>query len=127
MLIIECPVSGKTNALLNLIKKQHDSDCNIIDKNVLYAKGSNETKYSYFNKKHGKIGLKHLRDPKTLTEYLKYMEDVYKRIEECSTDSKCKVLIVFDDIIADLISNKKHSLIVTELFISRRKLNFLRG
>ena len=58
-----------------------------------------------------------------LTEYLRYMEDVYKRTEECSTDRKRKVLIVFDDIIADLISNKKHSLIVTELFISGRKLN----
>ena len=51
------------------------------------------------------------------------MEDVYKRTEECSTDRKRKVLIVFDDIIADLISNKKHSLLVTELFISGRKLN----
>ena len=51
------------------------------------------------------------------------MQDVYKNIEECSIDKKCKTLIVFDDMIADMINNKKLNSIVTELFIRGRKLN----
>ena len=51
------------------------------------------------------------------------MHYVYKNIEEYNLGKKRKVLIVFDDIIADMISNKKLNPIVTELFIIRRKLN----
>ena len=51
------------------------------------------------------------------------MHYVYKNIEEYNLGKKRKVLIVFDDIIADMISNKKLNAIVTELFIIRRKLN----
>ena len=51
------------------------------------------------------------------------MQDVYKNIKEYNTKRKCNVLIVFHDIIADMISNKKPSPIVTELFIKGRKLN----
>ena len=45
------------------------------------------------------------------------MQDVYKNIEECNRDRKYNVLIVFDDMIADMISNNKLNQIVTELFI----------
>ena len=51
------------------------------------------------------------------------MHYVYKNIEEYNLGKKRKVLIVFHDIIADMISNKKLNPIVTELFIIRRKLN----
>ena len=51
------------------------------------------------------------------------MQDVYKNIEEYNLDKKRKILIVFDDLIADMINNKKLNLIVTELFIRGRKLN----
>ena len=51
------------------------------------------------------------------------MQDVHKDIEEYNPGKKCKILIVFDDIIADMISNKKLNLIVTELLIRGRKLN----
>ena len=51
------------------------------------------------------------------------MQDVYKNIEEHNVDKERKILIVFDDLIADMISNKKLNLIVTELFIRGRKLN----
>ena len=51
------------------------------------------------------------------------MQDVYKNIEEYNLDKENKVLIVFDDIIADIINNKKLSSIVTELLIRSRKLN----
>ena len=51
------------------------------------------------------------------------MQDVYKNIEEHNPKIKSKVLIVFDDMIADMISNKKPYEIVSELFISGRKIN----
>ena len=51
------------------------------------------------------------------------MEDVYKNIEEYNLGKKRKIIIVFDDMIADMINNKKLNPIVTELFIRGRKLN----
>ena len=51
------------------------------------------------------------------------MRDVYKNIGDCNSDLKNKMLIVYDDMIADTIHNKKLDSIVTELFIRRRKLN----
>ena len=51
------------------------------------------------------------------------MHDVYKNIEDYNPGKKRKVLIVFDDMIADMINNKKLDSIVTELFIRGRKLN----
>ena len=51
------------------------------------------------------------------------MQDVYKNIEDCNPRKNRKVLIVFDDMIADMINNKKLNPIITELFIRGRKLN----
>ena len=51
------------------------------------------------------------------------MQDVYKNIEEYNIGNERKILIVFDDMIADLINNKKVNLVLTELFIRNRKLN----
>ena len=51
------------------------------------------------------------------------MQDVYKNIEEYILGKKRKVLIVFDDMLADMINNKKLNPVVTELFIRGRKLN----
>ena len=51
------------------------------------------------------------------------MRDVYKNIGECNPDKENKILIVFDDMIADMINNKKLNSVVTELFIKSRKLN----
>ena len=55
-------------------------------------------------------------------EYSNDMQDVYKNIEDYNPGKNRKVLIVFDDMIADLINNKKLDSIVTELFIRGRKL-----
>ena len=52
------------------------------------------------------------------------MDDIYKSIEECNPNKKQKILIVFDDMIVDMLSNKNLNPIVTELFIRGRKLNF---
>ena len=51
------------------------------------------------------------------------MHDVYRNLNEYNPDRKNKILIVFVDMIADMISNKKLDSIVTELFIRGRKLN----
>ena len=51
------------------------------------------------------------------------MRDVYKNIGEYYPEKENKVLIVFDDMIVDMINNKKLNSIVTELFIRRKKLN----
>ena len=51
------------------------------------------------------------------------MDKVYKNIDKYNTNKENKILIVFDDMIADMISNEKLNSIVTELFIRCRKLN----
>ena len=118
ILIIGGSGSGKTNALLNLINNQPD-----IDKIYLYAKDPCEAKYQYLINKREKVGLNHFNDPKTFMEYSNDMQDVYKNIEDYNPIKKRKVLIVFDDMIADMINNNKLNPIVTELFIRGRKLN----
>ena len=67
--------------------------------------------------------LKHFNDLKTFIEYSNDMQDVCKNIDEYNVDKECKILIVFDDMIADMINNKKLNSIATELFIRSRKLN----
>ena len=89
----------------------------------LYAKDPYEDKYQFFIKKRESIGLKHFNDPKAFIEYSNNMNDVYKKIDHYNLDKENKILIVFDDMIADMINNKKLNSIVTELFIRRRKLN----
>ena len=115
ILIIGGSRSGKTNALLNLINNLPD-----IGKIYLYAKDPYEAKYQYLINKRGNVGLKH---PKSFIEYSNDMEGVYKNIEEYNLGKKRKVLIVVDNMIGDMIDNKKLNPIVTELFIRGRKLN----
>ena len=118
ILIISGSGSGKTNALLNLINNQPD-----IDKIYLYEKDPYETKYQYLINKRKKVGLNHFDDPKDFMEYSNGMQDVYKNIEDYNPIKKHKILIVFDDMIADTINNKKLNPVVTELFIRDRKLH----
>ena len=106
--------SGKTNALLNLIKNQSD-----IDKIYLYAKDPYEAKYQYLINKREGVGINHFNDPKAFIEYSNDMHDVYKNIDDYNPDKENKILIVFDDMIADMINNKKLNSIV----ILRQKLN----
>ena len=116
ILIIGGSGSGKTNALLNLINNQPD-----IDKIYLYAKDPYEAKYQYLITKRDKVGLDHFDDPKDFIEYSNDMQDVHKNINDYNP--RKNVLIVFDNMIADMINNRKLDSIVTELFIRRRKLN----
>ena len=118
ILIIGGLRSGKTNVLLNLIDNQPD-----IDKIYLYAKDPYEAKYQYLINILEKVGIDRLDDPKAFIEYSNDMRDVYKNINYYNPYKENKILIVFDDMIANMISNKKLDSIVTELFI-RGKIRY---
>ena len=87
-----------------------------IDKIYLYAKDPYEAKYQYLINKREKVGLDHFKDPKAFMEYSNDIEDVYKNIENYYPLKKHKILIVFDDMISDMIINEKLNPVVTELF-----------
>ena len=118
ILIVGGSGSGKTNVLLNLIENQQD-----MDKIYLYAKDLCEAKYQNLIKIREKVGIDHDNDPRAYIEYSNEMRDVYKNIGEYNLDPENKILIVFDDMIADMIHDKKLDSIVNELFIRGRKLN----
>ena len=89
----------------------------------MYAKDPYKAKYQYLINKREGVGINHFNDPKAFTEHSNDMRNVYKNIDDDNPDKDNKILIVFDDMISDIIHNKKLNSIVTELFIRRRKLN----
>ena len=104
--------------MLNLIKKQDD-----IDKIYLYPKDLGKAKYKFLIKKCGNVGIKHLSDSNVFTECSNTVDDVYENIDDYNPNRQRKILTVFDDMIADIMSNKKFETITKELFIRCRKLN----
>ena len=68
-------------------------------------------------------GIKHLKNLKAFTEYSNTMDDVYENIDFYNPNEKRKLLIVFDDMIADILTNKTFQSIIKELFIRCRKIN----
>ena len=108
----------KTNTLLNLIYEQND-----IDKIYLYARDLNEPKYKILIKNREDAGIKHLNDPNAFTECSNTMDDGYENIHDYNLSRKRKILIVFDDMIAGIMANKKFQSIIKELFIRCRKLD----
>ena len=89
----------------------------------MYAKDPYEAKYQYLINKREGVGIDHFHDPKAFIEYSNDMLNVYKNIDEYNPDKENKILLVFDDMFADMIHNKKLNSIVTELFIRGRKLD----
>ena len=118
ILIIGSSGTGKTNILLNLIDNQLD-----IDTIYLYSKDPYEAKYQYLINICENVGLKRFNNPKSFIGYSNDMCDVYENIDYYNRDKDHKILIVFDDMIANIITNKKLNSIVTELFIRGRKIN----
>ena len=112
--------SGKTNPLLNLIKEQ---DYHVTDKICLYARDLSETKYEYLIKKREDAGIKNVNIPNAFIVCSNTMDDVYEDIDNYNPKRNKKVLIVFDDMIADIMTNKRFQAIIKELFIRCRKLN----
>ena len=118
ILIIGGSGSGKTNTLLNLINKQND-----IDKIYLYSRDLNKPKYKVLIKKCKDAGIKHLNDPNAFIKCSNTMDNVYENINDYNSNRKRKILIIFYDMMADIMTNKKFSAIMKELFIRCRKLN----
>ena len=100
ILIIGGSGSGKTNTLLNLINEQHD-----IDKIYQYARDLNEPKNKILIKKRKDAGIKNLNDPNAFVECSNTIDDVYENIYYNSS-RKRKILIISDDMIADIMINK---------------------
>ena len=118
ILIIGGSGSGKRNALINLINEQND-----IDKIYLYAKDLSKPKCEYLIKKRKDAGIKHVNNPNTFIEFSNMMDGVYENINNHNPNRRRKILIVFDDMIADIMMSKKFQAIIKELFIRCRKLN----
>ena len=110
--------SGKTSTLLNLMNEQHNTD-----KIYLYARDLIELKYEILIKKRKDAGIKNLNDPNAFIECSNTMDDVYENIHDYNSSTERKILIVFDDMIADIMTNKKIQAIIKELFMKWRKLN----
>ena len=89
----------------------------------MYAIDPYEAKYQYLINIHEKVVKVHHNDPKAYIEHSNDMHDVYKNIDDYNPDEDNQNLIVFDDMIADMINNTKLNSIVIELFIRGRKLN----
>ena len=89
----------------------------------MYAKNLSEPKYQFSIKKCENVPKKHLNDSEAFIEYSQCMDDIYNNTDNYESSGKRKVLIVFDDMIADIMSNKKVQSIIKELFIRCKKLN----
>ena len=104
--------------MLNLIKEEDD-----IDKIYLYGKNLSQPKYECFIKKRKDARTKYFNHPNAFTEYSNTMDNVYENIDNYNQNRQRKILIVFENMIADIISSKKFQAIIKELFIRCRKLN----
>ena len=89
----------------------------------MYAKDLSEPKYENLIKNRENIGIKHLNDSKAFIECSNAMDDVYENIDNYNPNRRRKISIVFDDMIADIKTNKKFQSIIKELFIRCRKQN----
>ena len=116
-MIIDGSGSGKTKVLLNLISQQDD-----IDKTYLHGKDLSEPKHEFFIKRREDEGTKHLNDSNAFIECSNTMDDVYENIDDYNTSRKRKILTAFDDMIADIMTNKHFQAIIKELPIRCRTL-----
>ena len=118
-LVIGPSGSGKTNYLLNSIQR----DKNIVDKIYLYAKDLEEPKYKLLIDKREKAGINFNNDPNAFIEYSNSLDDILSDIEDYNKKRKRKILIIFDDMISNVMLDKKAQQILKDLFIRCRKLN----
>ena len=116
MLIIGPSGSGQTNTLFHLLSNLHP-----IDKIYLYSKDLSEPKYEFLINKREQAGIKNLNNLHAFIEY--DMDDVLDDINNYNKNRDKKVLIVFDDVVADIMSSKNFKAIIKDLFIRCRKLN----
>ena len=101
-----------------MINEQND-----IDKIYLYSRDLNQPKYKILIKKREDAEIKHLHDRNAFIECSNTMDDVYENINDYNSSRKRNLLIIFDDMIADIMTNKRFQSIIKELFIRCSKLN----
>ena len=123
IIIIGASGSGETNTLLNSIKEQGYHD--VIDKIYLYLKDLSESKYQFLIKKPADAEIKHVNNPNAFILCSNTMDDVYEDIDNYNPKRNKKVLIVFDDMIADIMTNKRfHLFLLLRHWLSRFLKNF---
>ena len=93
--------SGKANTLLHLIKEQHDIDKIYLHEKNLSEPNLSEFMYEFLIKKSEYAGTKHFSDPNKFIECSNKMDGVYKNIDDYNPSRQRKILIVFDDMIAN--------------------------
>ena len=103
ILIIGGSWSGKTNVLLNLIKHKKPD----IDKIYLFVKDPYESKHQVLINGRETVGIKTLKNRNAFMDYSETIVDVYENLEDHNPTKKRKILIVFNDMIGDMESNKK--------------------
>ena len=83
----------------------------------LHAKDLEETKYQFLIEKREKAGLKNLNDKNAFIEHSSTMDNIFGNTEDYNKKRKRKVLIVFDDVISHVMSNKKAQQVLKELLL----------
>ena len=121
ILIIGGPGSGKTNALINLIREQDKGD--VIDKMYLYARNLNKPKYQFLIEECENVGIKHYDNPNAFIECSNTKDHVYEKIGDYNLSRKRerKKLIAFDDMIPDIMTNRRFQALINKLFIRCNK------
>ena len=94
--------------LLNLIKHQIKHQESDFDKTYLYLKFSFESQHELLINRREKVGIKQTKNPKAFIDYSQTIDDFNENLESYNPIKKIQVLIVFDDMIADMESNKKN-------------------
>ena len=89
----------------------------------MYTKDLSQPKYECLIHNREKAWIKNCNDPNAFIEYSNTMDDAFSNIDNYNSQRKRRIVIVFDDMIADIMANKKFQSIIKELFIRCRKWN----
>ena len=90
----------------------------------MYVGDLNKPKYQFFIEKDENEGIRHFNNPNAFIECSNTMDDVYENIDNYNVIRKREKIIVLDDMIADIMTNRRFQAIIKELFIRCRKLKF---
>ena len=110
----------RENIHITYFNKEKDYQ-DVTDKIYLYARDLSKLKYQFLIEKREDAGIKHVNNPNAFIVCSNTMDDVYEDIDNYNPKRNKKVLIVFDDMIADIMTNKRFQAIIKELFIRCRK------
>ena len=98
--------------MLNLIYEQNN-----VDKIYLYGKDLRKPKYEILIKNRENVGIKHFNDPDSFIDCSNTMNNIYENINDYNPTRKRKILVFFDDMIADIMASKKFQAIIKDFFI----------